>query len=214
VRAARKYNPGFIEMRIDYLRESLESKERRESISKLFDGREILTLRSRAQGGKFSGEESLRVELIQDFVEECKPKFVDVELSSLVASKKLKSVLAKASGTTRVIASRHFFNDTPAPSMLERIAGNAPDFVYATKIACKARNLGDNFKVLSLYDTQKPEKGKSKRLIAFCMGPLGVFSRIACVSLGSPLTYASLPNETIAPGQLDALTMNQLLAKI
>jgi 3-dehydroquinate dehydratase type I len=143
VRAARKYNPGFIEMRIDHLRESLEYKERREAISKLFDGREILTLRSRTQEGKFLGEESLRMELIQIFVEECKPKIVDVELPSLVCDKKLRSVLAKASDTTKVIASTHFLNRTPAPSVLERIAGNAPDFVFATKIACKARNLGD-----------------------------------------------------------------------
>ena len=200
-------------MRIDHLRESLANKERREAISKLFDGREILTLRSRKEGGRFLGGESKRVELIQRFVEESKPKFVDVELSSLEHDEKLRSALAEAAGTTGVIASTHL-NHTPSTSVLEKIAGRSPDFVYATKIVCEARSVDDNSKVLSLYRSQKPGREEGKKLIAFCMGPLGIFSRIACISLGSPLTYASLPNRGVARGQLDALTMNQLLAKI
>ena len=81
VLAARKYNPEFVELRIDYLKEKLDSKERGR-ISKLFDGREILTLRSKSQGGRFNGSEDHRIEIIRNFVEECNPKYVDVELST------------------------------------------------------------------------------------------------------------------------------------
>ena len=83
MKAARKYNPGFIEMRIDYLKEDLASKVATQGNLKTVNGKEILTLRTRTRGGKFSGNESLRLELIQSFVEEYIPKFVDIELSSL-----------------------------------------------------------------------------------------------------------------------------------
>ena len=203
--SARRYNPEFVELRIDYLKENLGSKER-SRISKLFDGREILTMRSKNQGGRFNGSEDHRIEVMRDFLEECSPKCIDVELSTLAKnSDVLNSVLKK----TKVIASTHFFGRTPTHSELERIASSAPDFIYALKIVCFARTFRDNLNLLSLYDYRIPI-----RLIAFCMGPLGIFSRIACASLGSPLTYASLPGEAVAPGQLDAQTMSSLLSNL
>ena len=58
--------------------------------------------------------------------------------------------------------------------------------------------------VLRLYE-EEPEK-----LIAFCMGPMASFSRLVGLPLGSPIVYASLPNEPVAPGQLSVTTVKRL----
>ena len=207
--AARKYNPGFIELRVDYLKEDLSNPRNRDRISRLFDGREILTLRSKSEGGKFKGTERESVELIKEFVYQFHPRYVDVELSTLSQEKDLLLTLEDNSRRTKVIGSVHFFDRTPSQTALERLVSRSNDSLFALKIACSAKTFKDNFKVLSLYNIQR-----SQKLIAFCMGPFGMFSRIACIMLGSPLTYASLPEEQIASGQLDALTMNQLLSKL
>ena len=209
-RAARKYNPGFVELRIDYLGEDLSDPRSRNKISRRFDGREIFTLRSKSEGGRFKGTERERVELIKEFVYQFHPRYVDVELSTLSQEEDLRLALEDNSRRTKVIGSVHFFNRTPSQSALEAIASNSNSLLSALKIACHAKTFKDNYKVLSLYK----KTNRSQKLIAFCMGPFGMFSRIACVLLGSPLTYASLPKEPVAPGQLDALTMSQLLSKL
>jgi 3-dehydroquinate dehydratase type I len=54
------------------------------------------------------------------------------------------------------------------------------------------------------------EKNKYKNVISFCMGELGIFSRIMCVIAGSFLTYASLEERT-APGQINIKNMRDFL---
>ena len=54
------------------------------------------------------------------------------------------------------------------------------------------------------------EKDKNKSVISFCMGELGIFSRMMCVKAGSFLTYASLGERT-APGQIDIRKMREVL---
>jgi 3-dehydroquinate dehydratase type I len=51
---------------------------------------------------------------------------------------------------------------------------------------------------------------KNLNIISFCMGTLGIFSRILCVLNGSFLTYGSLVGET-APGQIDINTIRKTL---
>ena len=59
-----------------------------------------------------------------------------------------------------------------------------------------ARAAEDNIPVLELY------RSDPTNLIAFCMGADGVSSRVASLHFGSPVVYASLPGEPVAPGQL------------
>ena len=42
------------------------------------------------------------------------------------------------------------------------------------------------------------------------MGPDGTASRILSLQLGSPVVYASLPGEPVAPGQLSVVTVKTL----
>jgi len=68
-------------------------------------------------------------------------------------------------------------------------------FSNVVKIVTVAKNVSDASRLLSLYSV----KSKNK-MVAFCMGDQGKFSRILCLHLGSPFTYVSL-GKAIAPGQ-------------
>jgi 3-dehydroquinate dehydratase-1 len=49
-------------------------------------------------------------------------------------------------------------------------------------------------------------------VVAFCLGPLGRISRLACLLLGGAFTYAALESGAeAAPGQLTLAKMRQLL---
>ncbi|HZW57823.1 MAG TPA: type I 3-dehydroquinate dehydratase [Nitrososphaerales archaeon] len=212
VRLARALHPGFIEIRIDYLR-NIASHEVQDRICRLIKGdNEILTLRSKSEGGKFSGSESERIALISRMISRANPPFVDIEVASLRAyTTEFQAVLGD-SKETNLIASSHSFDGCISIAELWKRACSLQEFsksLFAVKIVCMAQKFQDNLRILSLY---KKKDSSKQALIAFCMGPLGPFSRIACVSLGSPLTYSSLPREAVAPGQIDAISMRQILS--
>ena len=77
-------------------------------------------------------------------------------------------------------------------------------FSDMVKIVTVAKNVSDVSRLLSLYSI----KSKSK-LIAFCMGEQGKFSRILCLHLGSSFTYVSL-GKAIAPGQFSVNEIKSL----
>ena len=72
----------------------------------------------------------------------------------------------------------------------------ARKFGETVKIVTTAKAPEDIISVLELY------RRDPRNLIAFCMGADGVASRVASLQFGSPVVYASLPNEPVAPGQL------------
>jgi 3-dehydroquinate dehydratase I len=72
-----------------------------------------------------------------------------------------------------------------------------------------AQTPADNLRTLSLI----PEARKmGVKVITFCMGPMGILSRIATVLLGGYLTFAALgKGEAAAPGQIPIREMRTLL---
>jgi 3-dehydroquinate dehydratase len=49
-------------------------------------------------------------------------------------------------------------------------------------------------------------------VVAFCLGPLGRISRLACLLMGGAFTYAALESGAeAAPGQLTLARMSQIL---
>ena len=69
-----------------------------------------------------------------------------------------------------------------------------------------AKSINDATRVLSLY------KNNNTKLIAFSMGNYGRISRILCLFLGSPYTYASL-GKPIAPGQFSVDEVKSIFAR-
>ena len=73
------------------------------------------------------------------------------------------------------------------------------------KLVTMARQPEDNLRVLSLIPQAQ---ARGKEIIAFCMGPLGKWSRVTAPLMGSFLTFAPFSKSgASAPGQL---TVNEV----
>lgn len=133
--------------------------------------------------------------------------FLDLEIE---APKEIGKRLRRACteyGTT-MIRSSHFFTGTPSDEVLRSIVEKCRRFGgEIVKIAAMAKSEEDVARVLALYssiastnsvaETQRPVE-----LVAFSMGEIGKVSRLECLKLGSPFTYAALnESEAAAPGQ-------------
>lgn len=123
--------------------------------------------------------------------------FVDLEIE---APKEMGKRLRRSCSEygTRMIRSCHFFDGTPSLEVLSDTAEKCRRFGgEIIKVAVSASSDSNVDRVLSLYDSC--EEG---RLVAFAMGEAGRMSRLECLRLGAPFTYAALSaEEAAAPGQ-------------
>lgn len=127
--------------------------------------------------------------------------FLDLEIE---APKEVGKRLRRACteyGTT-MIRSSHFFAGTPSDDVLRNTVEKCRKFGgEIVKIAAMAKSGEDVARVLGLY-SQEQTTQRQAELIAFSMGETGRASRLECLRLGSPFTYAALnDNEAAAPGQ-------------
>lgn len=133
--------------------------------------------------------------------------FLDLEIE---APKEIGKRLRRACteyGTT-MIRSSHFFAGTPSDDVLRNTVEKCRKFGgEIVKIAAMATSEEDVARVLALYSSiastnSAAETQRPVELVAFSMGEIGKVSRLDCLKLGSPFTYAALnENETAAPGQ-------------
>ncbi|MFA4838062.1 MAG: type I 3-dehydroquinate dehydratase [Candidatus Neomarinimicrobiota bacterium] len=134
--------------------------------------------------------------------------FVDVEVDSPedFVSEVVKT--ARENGT-RVIVSYHHFEKTPSSAELDQIV----DWCFSSgadvaKIVCRAQNKADCARILALYQRANP-------IIAFAMGSIGAFTRIAAVFLGAPFIYvAKAVGKETAEGQFEKKQMLAIMEKI
>ena len=133
--------------------------------------------------------------------------FLDLEIE---APKEIGKRLRRACteyGTT-MIRSSHFFAGTPSDDVLRNTVEKCRKFGgEIVKIAAMAKSGEDVARVLALYSSiastnSAAETQRPVELVAFSMGEIGKVSRLDCLKLGSPFTYAALnDNEAAAPGQ-------------
>ena len=187
--AAIKLGADLVELRLDYLHSF--SVEKLKDVIEGIGGRCILTLRSSKEGGRFRDGEAKRIQLLYHLID-LKPAYIDIELETIKREKKLTEVHAD----TALIVSKHSFTNTPNQPTLNRWVKEVLSFEGVGKIVTTARRFKDNLKVMETL--RQAPKG---RLIAFCMGDLGLVSRVLAPMLGSPIVYTSL-NEATAPGQI------------
>ena len=141
--------------------------------------------------------------------------FLDLEIE---APKEVGKRLRRACTEygTVMIRSSHFFAGTPSDEVLRNTFEKCRKFGgEIVKIVAMAKSEEDAAKVLGLYgavtvvrQANQPAEvpaGESRHpadLIAFAMGEPGKASRLECLRLGSPFTYAALSEEeAAAPGQ-------------
>jgi len=196
-RAARK--GLWTEVRLDYL------EEVNPNLQKLFrtlPGPVIATNRLATEGGRWQGDEANRLKLLTDALA-LGVTCLDVELATDAS---FRRELAARRNKTKLILSWHDFTGTPDSARLEAVLAEmiASD-TDIIKLVTLARQPEDNVRLLSLIPKAQAQ---GKEIIAFCMGPLGKWSRLAAILMGSFLAFAPFSKSgASAPGQL---TVNDL----
>lgn len=147
----------------------------------------IVTVRSAAEGGRWSGSESDRRRAIERFVGSS-PEYVDIEW---------RAGITPPTGKHKLILSYHDLAGTPEDldAVFDQIESLAPDVV---KAVFTARDALDSCRVLE----QLHRRGRSRPLIALAMGEAGLPTRVLAKKFDAFLTFASLrPGAESAPGQ-------------
>ncbi|MDO4569616.1 MAG: type I 3-dehydroquinate dehydratase [Planctomycetia bacterium] len=183
----------LVEIRLDHL-------ITRVNLRRLMENRPtpiIATYRRKADGGLFEGSEQNRVTMLRGAIVEG----VDyVDLEDGVAAD------VPRYGSTKRIVSYHNFQETPSDldAIFERLAAQNADVV---KICTMANSQEDNFRILDLIRRKKD----TLPIVAFCMGEIGIPSRVLCVGAGSPFTYSCVNAKSpVAPGQVVFSDMQKL----
>lgn len=200
---ARAFDMGasLLEIRFDYI--SSRSFPEALAAARPYKGKCIYTLRRTSQGGRFVGSEKQRVSYLKELA--CQlPMMVDVEYETIVDCPEIGAFIKSLN--IPLLLSWHDFGSTPSEKQLSDLLNLMSSYSNNNKLVTTARSLEDNLRVLSLYDTVD----KSANLVAFCMGELGLVSRVVCaLQRNCPFTYASL-GRPIAPGQVTIEQMKKL----
>ncbi|MEM3921796.1 MAG: type I 3-dehydroquinate dehydratase [Nitrososphaerota archaeon] len=191
----------LVELRLDFLRELNAS--RLEDLISSFADRIVITLRPSWEGGRYGEGEQRRIEMLRR-LSESRPAYVDLELRT----GSIVEVSAELRRRSKLIISSHDFSGTPSEDELTSRALESLRYGDLVKIVPTSRSMDDNLRILGLY-----RRGDlpAERLIAFAMGEAGAVTRILAPMLGSPIAYACLPGEEVAPGQLNITHFKRIL---
>ena len=167
-------------------------------------GRLVCTVRAGREGGRFRGTERERIDLLA-LAASHRPHLLDVEYDTLRRSARLRDAAAAAGA--EVLVSWHDFEGTPTLRSLTGRLERMGALSRRVKIVTTAVAPADPARVLSLYGAARRMGGTGGgrpgvELVAFAMGEMGRMSRVLCLYLGSPHTYASLGKRAVAPGQM------------
>lgn len=195
-----------IEIRLDYIKD-IHVSPFISAISRplLFTNRPVW------EGGHSQETEQIRLAPLIRAVE-LNAAYIDLEVRAPEDSR--SRILAECQKSpTQLILSWHDFDKTPKRAelvdMLKRMRDGGADI---GKIVTMAHEPLDVLRVLRL---QEDAAKMNFPLIAFCMGPCGVISRLATLELGGYMTYCSANQaEATAPGQLSASTLRDLVARL
>ncbi len=184
IHEAAKQGAQMIELRLDFIPRALDFHRILEYKPCPF----VATLRRQQDGGRFAGKEEQRLMLMRQIIASGQFEWIDLETD--VADQ------IRRFGKTKRIISYHNLKEMPTD--LERIfvkmINQDPDVV---KIAVRAEHPLDNLRVMELSQKTKVPT------VAFCLGDMGVPSRILAGKFGAPFSYAAFNKERgIAPGIL------------
>ena len=207
-----KKAPNLIELRFDYINNvqnlTLDFiKELKNIINP--NAPVIFTFRDSSEGGKIKINQKERFKILKMFIE-AKPDYIDIEMNAEQNFLYEFINLATQNGV-KIIFSYHNFEKTTILDEGIKLIQNfqnklKKEFSLESKITGKsiykviftAQTFEDNLTPLKLC---KYFSKNNREVISFCMGEIGIFSRITCVKFGSFMTYGSLDEKT-APGQI------------
>jgi 3-dehydroquinate dehydratase / shikimate dehydrogenase len=181
VQEAARRGATLIELRLDFLAKAPDFR-------RLLADKPcpmVATVRRPEEGGRWSGSEFERQTLLRQAIAS---GFDWVDLETDIAD------TIPRYGQARRIISYHNLQETPddLEHLYARMCAQDADVV---KIAVAAHDPTDNLRALELVRTA------TKPTVAFCMGDMGLPSRILGARYGAPFTYAAFNKERgIAPG--------------
>jgi 3-dehydroquinate dehydratase-1 len=191
----------FIEARLDFI----APEQVMDATERIDKNRSVFTLRSKSQGGRFSGSEEERVKLLRKLAEK-RPMLLDIELETLQKNDNLADYLELAS--VPILVSWHDFEKTPPNDSLADVIMEMRLYSNYIKVVTTARTVDDATRLMLLY-----ENAIGLHPIIFAMGEAGVITRVLCALYGAPYTYAAI-EKAVAPGQLTIAQMKQLYGGI
>ena len=149
----------------------------------------VVTCRREVDKGRWKGTEEQRQTLLRAAIV-AGVEYVDLEEDTAKGIRRY--------GKTKRIVSYHNFEETPhdLEAIHNRLTKLDPDVI---KIVTMAHTPVDSIRMLRLLDETR---GKVPT-VGFCMGELGIFTRILAGKFGAPFTYATFNKDReLAPGQL------------
>jgi 3-dehydroquinate dehydratase/shikimate dehydrogenase len=183
VQEAARRGAQLIELRLDFLAKAPDFK-------RLLADKPcamVATVRRPADGGRWNGTEQARQTLLRQAII-AGFDWVDLETDVADQIRRFKDV--------KRIVSFHDMRGVP-DELEETYAKMCEQDADVLKIAVTAQSSADSLRVLALL------KNPPKPTVAFCMGDLGVHSRILCGKYGAPFSYAAFNKERgVAPGIL------------
>ena len=213
-------NPNLIELRFDYINNiqnlSLDFLKNLKSII-TSNIPVIFTFRDFAEGGQIKIPQKERYKILKMFIK-VKPDYIDIEMNTDQNFLYEFLNLATQNGVI-IIFSYHNFEKTISYNEAIKLITNFNKKINQEFLKKQKNYLNNVYKVVltaqTFDDNIIPLKlckhflNSNQKFISFCMGPLGIFSRIMCVTVGSFLTYASLEEKT-ALGQIDIEKMREI----
>ena len=171
----------------------------------------LFTNRPTWEGGNCTDEEKARIALLTKAAE-AGAAYVDIELNA-DPTLATELIAAARANNCKTIVSWHDFKCTASSQALTEIfQRQCRSGADIGKIVTTARCFQDVFRVLALQE-QAAELGFP--LIAFCMGQIGMISRVATTDLGGYMTYAAPDNgPATAPGQLPASALRRIFTEL
>lgn len=182
-RALAARGAELAELRVDWLSHSPD-------IPRLLKDRPtpvVVTCRRKEDRGQWRGDEELRLRVLKEAIISG-AEYVDLEMDVAADVRRY--------GPTKRIISHHDFEETPdnIAEIHEHLCSLDPDVV---KLVTMANSPSDMIRMLKVVAKSKVPT------IGFCMGDLGIPSRILCGKYGAPFTYATFSSEReLAPGQI------------
>lgn len=214
IRAAAAVHADMIELRLDYLQDHDEASVRRlMAAARRFPGEVIVTCRPVEEGGRWDGEETRRVSLME-LAGLCGAHFLDFEYEAWRRSANIRQKIGLVcevntdSGRPRgrLILSKHDFERSPE-GLAATLAEMAREPAHAVKLACKANRITDSLLMLDALRAS----AAARPTIALSMGEAGVLARVLARKCGAMLTFASLePGQECAPGQVPVSQMREM----
>ncbi|MDR2027798.1 MAG: type I 3-dehydroquinate dehydratase [Prevotellaceae bacterium] len=124
--------------------------------------------------------------------------FVDVETESDEDFRNTVAEQAAINGCKLIVSYHNFEETPPLPEMCSIVETCKRQGADIVKLVTTAKSKSDAARALSLYD-----KYRDTNLVAFAMGEAGLITRVACVFLGAPYTYAAASDDKpLASGQI------------